>query len=174
MTLVRKNKNRLVILKEGFTTFEFAIAFTVVGVIAVISVILIANSRIKLRDGRRLSDMINLNKALLLYNDRYSEQGFKSLKCIKQTPVAVSSCSDKDSAGLTDFMPGISFLNDPLAKSVCRFNPLVDEVGQACQPCNYSFVGLVEADRYNVAFCLEKGNNDLSAGLHYLTESGLK
>lgn len=171
---IKENKIKTAGFRAGFTTFEFAIAFTAVGVIAALAVILISNSRMKLRDGRRLSDMIGLGQALLLYSDRYNEEGFKSLKCSKNTPAQVSLCLGRGPEGLADFIPNINFLDDPMGKSVCRFDPLSDQPGQACQPCNYAFVGNLEADRYNVAFCLEKGSQDLAVGLHYLTESGIR
>ncbi len=168
--MVGNNNHRIV----GFTTFEFVIAFTAVSVIAVIAVILIANSRVKLRDGRRLNDMISLGQAMLLYSDRYHEEGFKGLKCAKNTPAQVSLCLGKGPDGLSDFIPNINYLDDPMGNAVCHFDPAVDTPGSDCQPCNYTLVGRMEVDRYNVAFCLEKGNKDLSPGLHYLTETGLR
>jgi len=167
-------RNSLFKKQRGFNVLEMVIGLTAVGVIALIAIVMIANSRVKLRDGRRLSDMNQLRQALLLFSERDSERGLLTMDCLKNMPVAVSSCTGSALAGLKDFMPGIQYLNDPLAKTICSAQLNQNLPGQACQPCNYSFVSAEDSGSYAVAFCLEKGTEDFSKGLHYLTENGLR
>ena len=65
---MKKNK----INKNGFTLIELLVVISIIGFLAVASVVMFDNTRMKGRDAQRIANISQISKALDLYYDKYS------------------------------------------------------------------------------------------------------
>lgn len=56
----------------GFTLIELLVVIAVIGILAMVILVSLSNARIKARDTRRLTDMIQMNLAMTMYSDTHS------------------------------------------------------------------------------------------------------
>lgn len=54
---------------RGFTLIELLVVISIIGFLATASMVAFNNARIKSRDAKRLTDMVQISKALVLYYD---------------------------------------------------------------------------------------------------------
>ncbi|MDD5040085.1 MAG: hypothetical protein PHY34_02960 [Patescibacteria group bacterium] len=110
---------------------------------------LINNERAKARDAMRLSDMARVQAAFeLLFSDTASYEG-----------AAESGCNTKG-----------------MVVSQCNLGTYISSIAEIKDPGKYRYTvsEVPAADKYGVTFQLEKEYQDLSAGKHVLSPSGIR
>lgn len=122
--------------KKGFTLIEILIVIVIIGILATLSVVALGTIRAKARDAQRLGDMKQIGTVLEAY--RMDESGYPTMITSGNSLIGPTS-------GLT-YMKKIP--SDPLP-------------GQSYV---YTAIGLAPYSNYSIAYTLEKGVNDVSAG----------
>lgn len=57
--------------KKGFTLIELLVVITIIALLSTLSIVSIGNIKGKARDSRRMHDLSQIGKALIMYNDTY-------------------------------------------------------------------------------------------------------
>lgn len=105
---------------KGFTLIELLVVIAIMGLLATFAVIALDNARQKARDARRLSDMTQIQKALELYFDKYSNY-----------PPAISGDgswedSTEDDGDFIDYLKDYGYMGkvpiDPINNSTYRYS----------------------------------------------------
>lgn len=64
----KKSKN----LVSGFTLLELLVVVAIIGILSSVVMVSLSNTRAKARDSKAINDMNQIQKALILYRDKYS------------------------------------------------------------------------------------------------------
>lgn len=140
---------------KRFSLFELLLVIAILGLLSTIAVIAISNARQKSRDAARLEDMTEIKTALELYfNDtnRYPEAkepvvlGKGNFDCLSASGWAAAGCET-------------SYLVDAPA------NPT---------PGGVAYQYSSDGSTYQVVFELETQVGDKAAGMHAVTQDGIK
>lgn len=129
--------------KKGFTLLELLVVIAIIGILSTATVVNLNLAKAKARDARRLSDIVQIQRALELYN--YTHDGYPNPDC--HNLPAIVSCTSLTAIPLTAWIPELtSELAYPLP-----IDPLndVDELGQVQHAYVYTrSYSAVESDEY--------------------------
>lgn len=145
--------------QKGLNLMQIIIMVAVVGLIAALTAVALTNSQKKVRDNRRVEDMVMIRSALqLIYNQTGS---YNDSTCTEGA--MVSACRGDE---INKLINNLNQLRDP------------DSSGIACtqsfeKGCDYAFQTLTQ-NNYSVLFYLENGTQGFAEGQHILTEQGIQ
>ncbi len=144
---------------KGLTLVEIIISVAVIGLLATLAAVAVNNSQKKVRDNRRIEDMVMIRSAMqLIYNESGS---FNANTCSEGARVA--DCRGEE---LLKYINNIQNLTDPDSKGISC-------VQDFSKGCDYAFQAL-SSDGYSVFFYLENGTQGYAEGQHVLTEQGIQ
>jgi len=133
---------------KGFTLVELLVVITIIGVLSTMTVVYLESARMSARDARRLADIKQIQLALKMY---YNDLG--------AYPATVT--------------PGGSIANggtNYLLRVPTNPKPYIDN---DCPDQDYQYKQLENGQRYSLSFCLGTKIDDLDAGPHAATHSGI-
>ena len=136
--------------KKAFSLVEMLVVLAIIGLISAAASVSATAFRQKSRDTQRLADAKEVQAALELY--RLNEGSYPTSIDFGQPFVGSSSTSTVYVSHLPN-------------------NPVVTNTA-VCDSNNYSY-SLDEKNRYQLQFCLERGDNGLAAGYYCARPSGL-
>ena len=144
---------------KGLTLVEIIIAVAVIGILATLAGLAVNNSQKKVRDNRRIEDMVMIRSAMqLIFNESGS---FNKNTCAEGMKVA-----DCEGEEFRKYINNVPALRDPDSKG---FSCVQD----FSKGCDYAFQTL-SSESYSVFFFLEKGTQGYAEGQHVLTERGIQ
>ncbi len=94
--------------QTGFTLIELLVVISIIGLLSSVVLVSMNSARLKARDGRRLSDMRQIQTALELYYDKNKQ--YPNPACDPLGNCSVTTCSGWDSSGDGEFI--IALKND--------------------------------------------------------------
>jgi prepilin-type N-terminal cleavage/methylation domain-containing protein len=140
----------------GFTLIELLIVIAIIGLLATLSVVVFAETRIRSRDANRLSDINRLQKALHLY---WQASGLY--------PSELNPGESIDYSGIT-FMAAVPFPPEPTNDGNC------DELTGEDLKYTYTTIGTGGSMKYELEFCLGRSSGGLSAGDYIASPEGIR
>jgi len=144
---------------KSLTLIEIIIIVGVIGLLATLAAVGVNGSQKKVRDNRRIEDMVMIRSSMqLIYNQTGT---FSENTCAEGSKVA-----DCQGAELIQMVNNLQQLRDPDSKGVSCADS--HEKG-----CDYAFNTLT-TDTYSVLFYLETGTQGFAEGPHVLTEQGIQ
>ena len=150
---------------SGFTLIELLVVIAIIGVLTTIAVVALADARAKARDTKRVADTHSIFLALELYND--DNGGYPTAV----TPIELGADSQRVlcDGGLKNACTGGELIFQGLVPAAPR---PVD--GDCTADENKYMYSTPPGEEFQVTFCLGAKVNDLAAGTHFLTTSGVK
>jgi prepilin-type N-terminal cleavage/methylation domain-containing protein len=150
--------------KKGFTLIELLVVIAIVGLLAILAVVALNSARKKARDSERVAVMKQIQAEM---ERVFSENNSYDLSGCTASGVAVSACG----ASLSNYLPGIANMKDPVASAACTVE---NGVCVNAAPCDYTLAVEPNESDYKICFYLEGEIGDLTAGMHYVSPLGIQ
>ncbi|MFH0846002.1 MAG: type II secretion system protein [Patescibacteria group bacterium] len=141
---------------KGFSLIELLIVVAIMGILSAVVLSSLGTARQKARDARRISDVKDAAKILVIASD----VGGINISGCTTANVALNTCGD----GTDQFMDLRSYSDPSTATAVCS--------GTTTEgPCEYGIANIdgdarATTEDYQICFYLEYGAGDLSSGLN--------
>jgi prepilin-type N-terminal cleavage/methylation domain-containing protein len=151
--------------RRGFTLVELLVVIAIIGILSTAAIAAMGEARRKSRDLKRVADVRQMVISLELFNN--DANGYPPA----QTPVALGSSNYK-SLCYSGFKAACGTGEKYYQALIPSAPQPVD--GNCSQTQNdYSYQAANKGE-FKITFCLGKGVNDLVAGVHSATPSGIK
>ncbi|MFH0846005.1 MAG: type II secretion system protein [Patescibacteria group bacterium] len=146
---------------KGFSLIELLIVVAIMGILSAVVLSSLGTARQKARDARRISDVKDAAKILVIASD----VGGVSISGCGSPDVALKTCGDPDIEN-DPFMDLRSYSDPSVSEEVCSSGRII-----ADGPCEYGISDMTgdeapTTEDYQICFFLEYGAGDLSAGLN--------
>ncbi len=146
--------------KKGFTLIELLVVIAIIGLLSTMAVISLNSARMKARDAKRVSDIKQISTLIEMAAANTGDGSYATAMAACNTDqMAISGCTI-DGQALTAFV-------DPNAPAATDCN------GTAPVACNYTLAAVPDAANYEIAFYLENGAGNLTAGNGCIQEGGV-
>ena len=144
----------------GFTLIELLVVISIIGLLASLILVSVAESRQRARDSKRVADMNQMAKAMeLFFNERFS--------------YPTSAAGGPLNVSMANILVPKFVLTLPIAPQPPDGSCAASGLGSNA----YYFSptgGASTANNYLITFCLGTGSGSLGAGPHTLTQGGLQ
>jgi prepilin-type N-terminal cleavage/methylation domain-containing protein len=138
--------------KRGFTLIELLVVIAIIGILSSVVIASMNSARAKSRDARRVSDMLEVQKAVALINTT----GAETLAGCTAAGAPVDTCTT----------PSLTNYKDPSGTTACASN--------SSAVCNYAVdAANPTVESYKIWFYLESGSGSFNSGVHYLDVNGI-
>ena len=153
---------------RGFTLIELLVVVAIIGILSTVSLISLNSVRGRGRDAKRITELKEIQKALLLYytdNNKYPVE-----------PYGIFLGSSPDPSFGT---PYICLTNNGFKKTTCSSNSIIYMNPLPIEPFvnnpvyYYQYTSNNNGDTYGIDFALEVGNKNIVAGPNCLTPENI-
>jgi len=149
--------------KKGFTLTELLLVVTIIAFLSAAAAITYTTSRMKTRDGRRVSDI---------------KQMYTTMEIVANTTPGVALEGCDGAYDLTSSCTGPALIINDMVKFYDPLGSVPCQPGVVAETCNYSISrsdGTAEAtvDYFQICFLLEGNTISYNAGLHSINDQGV-
>lgn len=148
--------------QQGISVLKILYIVSICVIILVVNILIFNNYKAKERDAVRIADMAIISSG---FNQLYTDQGSYNLG--ENCQVGMFLKDQNCMSLLTEYINTSLTFQDPFENNtLCTADVCSERI------CEYS-IGVLEDDSYAVFFHLEKGIAGISAGCHYLDQTGI-
>ena len=148
--------------KKGFTLIELLVVIAIIGLISILAVVSLNNSRARSRDAKRVADMRQVQTALALYFYDEGEYPDETADLVLGSTSAIKLC-DEAAGGFV--ASGTSCTTTYMG--LVPIDPEPNDVG-------YKYTDTDSLASFEITFSLEGKVHQFASGAHTLTPAGIE